>query len=458
MANNWLKARQTKYGAYSALYILVVIAILVVANVLADRYNKSFDTTSNKRYSLSDETKKIIGGLKQNATITYFNQSTRFREGKDLLDQYANLSSRIHVDYVDPDKQPQLAREAGIRDFGTAVITIAGKKETAKSLTEEGITGAFIRDLKGTTRTVCFVTGSGEHAIDDTERDGLSQFKDLLVKDDYQSKPVNLLQTAQVPGDCTALVIAGPTHDYQQPEVDALKNYVENGGRALVMLDPPVQFGKSTIAPNDALVSLLESWGVTPDKDMILDLNPIGQIAGLGPQVALVSTYSSQPIVAQMRGSAVGFPLARSLQLKSSGKTTVDKLFDSSSTSLATSNLNSAEVSVADPNNKKGPLTIAAAGTYNTGKPKIEGRFVVTGSSSWAANRFLGFNGNSDLALNMVNWLASDEDLISIRPKADDDRRITMTRAQLVIVRLTSQFLLPLLVVVVGTMVWWKRR
>jgi ABC-type uncharacterized transport system involved in gliding motility auxiliary subunit len=458
MASQWLKARQTKYGAYAAVYILVVITILVVVNMLADRYNKSFDTTSNKRYSLSDQTKKVIAGLKQNATITYFNQSTRFQEGKDLLDQYATLSPKLHVVYVDPDKNPGLARAAGIRDFGTALIQIGDKKETAKSLTEEGITGAFIRDLKGTTRTVCFVTGSGEHSIDDTERDGLSQFKDLIAKDEYQSKAVDLLQKAEVPADCTAIVIAGPTHNYQQPEVDAIKAFVENGGRALIMLDPPVQFGHSDVAANDALTGLLANWGVTMDKDLILDLNPVGQLAGLGPQVALVTTYTSQPIVAQMRGSAVGFPLSRSLQIKNGDKTTVEKMFDSSSSSLATSNLSSPEVSVADPNNKKGPLTIAAAGSYNTGKPNSQGRFVVTGSSTWAANRFLGFNGNGDLASNTVNWLSSDEDLISIRPKPQDDRRVTMTRAQLNLVRLTSQFILPFLVVIGGTMVWWKRR
>ena len=458
MASQWLKARQTKYGAYAALYILVVITILVVVNMLADRYNKSFDTTSNKRYSLSDQTKKVIAGLKQNATITYFNQSTRFQEGKDLLDQYATLSPKLHVVYVDPDKNPGLARAAGIRDFGTALIQIGDKKETAKSLTEEGITGAFIRDLKGTTRTVCFVTGSGEHSIDDTERDGLSQFKDLIAKDEYQSKAIDLLQKAEVPADCTAIVIAGPTHNYQQPEVDAIKNFVESGGRALIMLDPPVQFGHSDVAANDALTGLLANWGVTMDKDLILDLNPVGQLAGLGPQVALVTTYTTQPIVAQMRGSAVGFPLSRSLQIKNGDKTTVEKMFDSSSSSLATSNLSSPEVSVADPNNKKGPLTIAAAGSYNTGKPNSQGRFVVTGSSTWAANRFLGFNGNGDLASNTVNWLSSDEDLISIRPKPQDDRRVTMTRAQLNLVRLTSQFILPFLVVIGGTMVWWKRR
>ena len=156
MASQWLKARQTKYGAYAAVYVLVVIAIVVVANMLADRYNKSYDTTSNKRYSLSDQTKKIVTGLKQDATITYFNQSTRFQDGKDLLDEYANLSPKVRVAYVDPDKNPQAARAAGIRDFGTAMVQIGDKKETAKSMTEEGITGAFIRDLKGTTRTVLF--------------------------------------------------------------------------------------------------------------------------------------------------------------------------------------------------------------------------------------------------------------------------------------------------------------
>jgi len=458
MASQWLKARQTKYGAYAAVFILVVIAIVVVANVLANRYNKSYDATSNKRYSLSDQTKKIVTGLKQDATITYFNQSTRFQDGKDLLDEYANLSPKVRIAYVDPDKNPQAARAAGIREFGTALVQIGEKKETAKAITEEGLTGAFIRDLKGTTRSVCFVTGSGEHRIDDSERDGFSQFKDLVARDEYQSKSIDLLQKAEVPADCTALVVAGPTHDYQQPEVDAIKNYVEGGGRAFFMLDPPIQFGTSPVGENDALTSLLQSWGVTLNKDMILDLNPVGQLAGLGPQVALVTTYTTQPIVAQMRGSAVGFPLSRSMDIKNSDKTTVEKLFDSSSSSLATGNLNSPEVSVADPRNRKGPLTIAAAGTYNTGKPSSEGRFVVAGSSSWAANRFLGFNGNSDLALNAVNWLSSDEDLISIRPKQQEDRRITMTRAQLNVVRGTSQFVLPLIVIITGTLVWWKRR
>jgi len=458
MASQWLRARQTKYAVYATTYILVTIAVIVAVNVLADRFNKSYDATSNKRYSLSDQTAKIVKGLKEDATITYFDQTSRFRQGKDLLDQYANLSPKVKVEYVDPDKNPTLAREAGIRSLGTAVVQIGSRKEEAKGMTEEGITGAFIRDLKSTARTVCFVQGSGETQIDDSDRHGLSRFKDLLAKDNYETKSIDLLQTAEVPADCTVLVAAGPTRNYEQPEVDAIKKYVEGGGRALLLMDAPLKMGRSEIADNGALASVLQTWGVTLNKDLILDLNPLGQIVGLGPQVALVTTYGSQPIVSDMKGSATGFPLSRSMEIKSTDKTTVDKLFDSSTTSLATNNLSAASVNVNDPKNQKGPLTIAAAGTYNTGKENSQGRFVVVGSSGWMANGFISFNGNSDLALNAMNWLSSDEDLISIRPKEREDRRITMTTSQLGWVRAVSQFLFPMIVVVAGIAVWLKRR
>ncbi|MGC2466066.1 MAG: GldG family protein [Candidatus Acidiferrum sp.] len=458
MNTELLKARQTKYAAYATLYIVVTLAVVTVANVLADRYDKSYDATSNKRYSLSDQTVKIVKDLKQDATITYYDQATRFQPAKDKLDLYADLSPKVHVEYVDPDKKPELAREAGIKNYGTTIVQIGARKNEAKSTSEEDITGAFIRDLKQTTRTVCFLTGSGEHQIDDTTRDGFSRFKDVLGKDDYQTKSISLLQQAEVPGDCTVVVVGGPSGDYQQPEVDALKKYVEDGGRAMFLLDPPLKMGHEDIAENDALTGLLSSWGVTPNKDLILDMNPIGQLAGLGPQVALVTRYDSQPIVNDMKGSATGFPLSRSLETKNGDKTTVDKLFDSSENSLATTKLNSATINPNDPTNKKGPLTIAAAGTYKTGKANSQGRFVVVGSSDWAANSFINFNGNRDLALNAMNWLSSDEDMISIRPKEPEDRRITMTKAQMNWVRVTSQFLLPLAVVFVGITVWWRRR
>ena len=452
-----METRQTKYAAYVTVYILVVLAIISVANILANRYNKSYDSTSNKRYSLSDQTAKIVKGVSQPISITYFQKSSDFQTGKDMLDRYTALSPKVHLSYVDPNKDPEAARAAGVTQYGTAVVQIGAKKEQAKSMTEEEVTGAIIRDLKSNTRNVCFLTGSGERQIDDAERAGLSHLKDLLGKDDYTSKSINLLEKPEVPTDCTVLVVAGPKEDFQQPEVDAIKKYVEGGGRAMFLLDPPLKIGRPT-ADNAALDALLQSWGVSMESNLILDLSPVGQLMGVGPTIALVSTYDPHPIVNDMKGSATGFPLARSLTIKNTDKTTVQKLFESSDTSLATTKLDTPNINPSDPKNARGPMTIAAAGTYTTGKENSEGRFVVVGSSSWVANSFLSFNGNSDLAMNAMNWLSSDEDLISIRPKPPEDRKVNMTGAQFNWVRLSSQFLLPGALLLAGLSVWWRRR
>lgn len=453
-----LKARQAKYAAYATVYILIVVVILVIANVLGDRHNKSFDSTANKRYSLSPQTAKIVKDLKQDADVTYYDRPSGFERAKDQLQQYENLSSRVHVNYVDADKERQRTLAAGVTTLGTTIVQAGGKKEQAKSLTEEGITGAFIRALKNNRRNICFASGSGEHQIEQSGESGYSELKGRLAKDEYTTKSASLVEKAEVPDDCTVLVVGGPTKGYQQPEVDAIKKYVEAGGRALLMLDPPLNMGKLQIGDSASLTGLLESWGVTPDKNLILELNPIGQLFGVGPEVALVDKYSSHPILSEMGGTTTGFPLARSLEIKSTDKASVEKLFDSSGSSLATTQLDSPKIDPKDPKNKKGPLTLAAAGTYNTGKENVQGRFVVVGSSNWAANSYINFNGNADLALNTVNWLASDEDLISIRPKDRDDRRVTMTRGQFNLVRTTTQFLLPLAVLIGGFSVWWKRR
>jgi ABC-2 type transport system permease protein len=137
----WLKARQTKYAAYATTYIIIILAVLVVANFLANRYNKTFDATSNKRYSLSDQTKKIARDLKKDITIQYFDKPSGMQAGKDLLDRYALLSPKIHIEYIDYLKKPQLARAANISREGEAVVSNGVKQEEAKTFDEERIPG-----------------------------------------------------------------------------------------------------------------------------------------------------------------------------------------------------------------------------------------------------------------------------------------------------------------------------
>ncbi len=471
--------RQVKWTAFAGLYLLVILAILVTVNFLANRYNKSYDTTANKRYSLSDQTEKIVRELKQDVKISYYDRTDRFGAAKDLLDRYANLSPKLKAEYIDPYKKPALAREAGVKTEGSGFVEVGAKREEIKSITEEEITGALIRALKGGERTVCFVAGSGERSIEDTRGAGFSQLKETLEKSTYKVRNISLLGAdrepsakapekvaigdgapvavakTEVPADCTVTVVAGPRFDYPQPSVDALKASVEAGGRVMFMIDPPLKLGREDISENAALVGMLQTWGVTLDKNLVIDLSGIGQIFGLSEAVPLITNYDSHPIVREMKDSATAMPLVRSLSAKSADKTTVETLFSTSKNSFATTNLSAAEIRPSD-NDRKGPMSVGAAGSYQSGSG--QGRFVVVGTSGFPANNVVTFNGNRDLFLNMMNWLSSDEDLISIRPKDPEDRRLSLSSQQMTVVKAVSQFVIPFLVIFAGVAVWWKRR
>src|SRR5258708_26849498 len=140
MAPAWLKARQTKYSAYAFLYIAVIVGVLAFANVFADRYNKSYDSTSNKQFSLSEQTIKIVKGLKADTELTYFGSD--FTEARDTLDRYSSLSPKVHAKYIDPERNPQEARAAGFRSHSPVVVDIGSRRGGAKRLTEEELTAA----------------------------------------------------------------------------------------------------------------------------------------------------------------------------------------------------------------------------------------------------------------------------------------------------------------------------
>jgi ABC-type uncharacterized transport system involved in gliding motility auxiliary subunit len=457
MNTKWLQTRQTKFTAYVTLYIGIIVAVLVLANFLANRHNKSFDSTANKRFSLSDQTEKVVKNLQQDVKLRYFDQTNKFAQARDLLDRYDNLSPKLSVEYIDVLKNPQVVRAAGVKTEGTLFVQTGAKQEEARSVTEQEVTGALIRALKGGERTVCVVSGSGEHSLEGQDRESYSQAKELVEQNNYKTRTISLLESKEVPKDCTILVVGGPRFDYLPPAISAIKSYVESGGRALIMVDPPLRLRNENIGENAELVKLLESWGVTANKNLVLDASGIGQLFGLSAVVPLVTNYGSHTIVSATKDVATAFPLARSLEVKNTDKTTVETLFSTSESSFATNNLSSAEISPS-PNDKKGPLPLGAAGTYNTGQENKQGRFVVVGSSGWISNSILRFNGNRDLFLNIMNWLSSDEDLISIRPKDPEDRRLSLTRAQMQAIFYLSVIGLPLMVVAAGLGVWWRRR
>ena len=473
MAPAWLKTRQTKYSAFALLYVLVVVAVLVFVNVFADRYDKSYDSTSNKQFSLSEQTIKIVKGLKTDTQLTYFGSD--FRDARDTLDRYSDLSPKLHVSYIDPERKPQAAKAAGFRSDSPVIVDSSARREGAKSLTEEEITGALIRALKTGERTVCMLSAAGEHSADEQDGSGYSRLKQLLERENYKVRtespaPAKVdeksLTLGQQPAsasnvgiskDCTVLVIAGPKNDYPSPVVTAIERFVEDGGRALILLDTTLRLGREEPpTENEEFDKVLSKWGVTPDKDLVLDRSGFGQLLGLGPEVPFILTYESHAITQPLTRVPTAYPLARSLDTKSTDKTTVTKLVNTTEDSFATDSIGPR--GTVDPKKgKKGPLTLAAVGTYNS---TPQGRFAVIGTSLAAQNSIVGSRplGNRDLMVNIVNWLSSDEDLISIRPKAREDRPVNLTTQRMRLAFWLGVVALPLAVIGTGFATWWKRR
>ncbi len=447
--------RQQKYGAYTTLYVLVVLAVLAAVNYLAFKNNKTLDTTANQRFSLSEQTIKLVGGLKQDVQITYWDEQQSFGPARDLLTQYTNLSSKLKVEYNDAVKKPALARAAGVSALGTIIVESGTRREEAKSLTEEQITSAIVRVLKGTTRTVCFAQGGGERELEKNARDGYTAIKELIEKDNFKLQTMNLLEKSEIPASCTVTVIAGPKFEYPQEAVDALKKSVESGGKVLFLLDPPFNVDKFKVAENKALLEMLSGWGVTLNKDVVVDLSRVGRMMG---GAVLANKYESHPVVREMGSQPVVMGFARSLEAKSTDKATVEKLFSSLTSSFAQTDLTKAELEPDPEKDKQGPFLMAVAGRYNTGKENNDGRFVVVGNASFVENGYIRMYANVDLFLNMLAWLTADEDLISIRPKDPEDRRIQLDQGQLRMVIAVSQFVLPTIALAAAVLAWRRRR
>ena len=202
MKTDWMKARQTKYTLYVTVYLLVIVAVLGAANWLANQHNKSIDSTSNKQFSLSDQTIKVVKGLKQDVTITDYDKTSSF--GTHATCSTVTAISRRNCTWCISirTRSRKWPRPRASAPTASIMVDSGTKKEEAKSLTEEEVTGALIRSLKSGERNVCFVSGSGEHGLDDSGRTGYSNAKEALEKSNYKTKTISLLKGGPEASKC----------------------------------------------------------------------------------------------------------------------------------------------------------------------------------------------------------------------------------------------------------------
>ncbi|MBK6797147.1 MAG: GldG family protein [Acidobacteria bacterium] len=446
---DFFRGRSGKLGTNTVALSVAVLAILSIVNFLGYRYHKRFDLTTEGLNTLSDQTKKIVGGLQKDVKVIRFDKVDDQRLA-DMMREYKFINARVTYERVDPQLKPELGQKYQVKRMPDTVVTSGERVERPQADDEQSVTNALMKVTRDKLKTICFIEGHGEKDLGSQEADGYASIDKAMKSENYEVKSVNLVSSNKVPEDCAAIVVAGPTKEFFPQEADLIGKYLDGGGKALIMLDPGSDGG---------LNNLLKNWNIILANDTVIDVSGVGRLFGTGPAVPLVTNYGAHPITKDLNRVATFFPFARSVDTGESAKGEVVfiKMLNTSEASWAETELKGNEAKFDEGKDKKGPVSLGVAMTKTLGENQ-DIRLVVIGDSDFATNNYAGKAGNGDLFLNTVNWLAQDEDLIAIRPKSPTNRSITLSESQQKTFFLLTVLLMPLVVIGTGVWIWWKRR
>jgi ABC-type uncharacterized transport system involved in gliding motility auxiliary subunit len=450
--------RHARYGSNSLVMSLAFLGILIVVNLLAFQNPLTRDLTADKTHTLAPESIRAMAALPAKVTaIAFFSTQTPTDTAQTLLSNFkANGKGKFDFRFVDPNSDPLLARQYGVTGDGKIVLTMGKAAETAASADEQLIDQALIRLISPETRVIYFLTGHGEPDINGTDTTALSRARQTLESKNYTVKTLNLAASNKIPVDAKAIVVGGPMSPLLDQEVTLLKAYVDKGGSLIVMEDPTVftNFGTN---PDPLAAYLKTDWGITLDNDVVIDLTsnqPLNAIAA--------SLSSTSPITQHMTVVSI-LPQSRSLTLatKVPQNVTLIPIASTSpqSQSWGETNLTlitgNAPISFNQATDIPGPLTLAASGENAT----TGGHVVVFGNSIYATDKAFDAYGNGTIFTNSVDWAAQEKNLIQITPHQPVARTFNApTQLQLILIILSSVFLIPILILAAGVSTWLARR
>ena len=483
---NLLGRRTTRYGANTAVLVLLVIGILAFANMIGSRYTQRYDATANKRFSLADLSVSVLSELDQDVHIVGFFRSsgpdaTNRHLLDDMLNQFQYHSDHITYEFIDPDLEPSIARQYNISSYGTVVFESEGKTEHINRYLEESVTNALVKVTREGQKTIYFLEGHGEHNVNLTDQAGYNRIMQLLENQSYTVRSFSLLSEVEVPADCNVLVVAGPRTNLVGNEQEAIRNYLDRGGRALFLINPDYPEESADLS------ALLAHWKVRIGDNVVIDESAVGRLPGMNEYMPAVMQYPAHPITRPLGNTVSFFPLVRSIETASASDDTVEiqTIAMTGARSWAETTLPGSPdeameyVPVLDPETDElGPVSIAVAITavpralprrdmatltpqemaMRPEEHELKTRIVVVGNSSFASNAYIMLPGNGDLALNILNWLAQEEDLLAIRPKSSDTRLVQISLSQMRDIFIFTGILSPIAILIVGVVVWWRRK
>lgn len=472
-----ISSRPVRYGAYTAALIVVAAAILVLLNLVSNNHHYRWDFTESGRFTLTHQTAGILHDLPGpvEAVVCYSPASPGSAEMRqrfiDLLTEYEYVSGgQLSHRELDPVRNPAEARDLDI-GAETTVLLCQGRSTTVDQATEEALTNGLLKVTRPSTLKACFITGHGGRDPVDQTQEGFGLAAAALQRENLEVSTVSLIRDGGVPADCDVLILAGLQGDLLSGETEMIRDFVDNGGGCLLLLDPP---------GNDRqpqLEALLAGFGLRAGRDLVVD--PLSQSLVGDYLVPVAVGYSADhPITAGFNVISY-FPLSRTVGTlgddEGIGPAGVVELVFTAPESFAETDLDVVEFD--EGVDTPGPLAIAAAlelpppadsaaAGLEAGEnedagsdPALRGgRLVVVGDSDFAANAHFPQQGNGNLFLNAINWLSGDESLISIDRPTTGPKTVDLTWAESRFILVVVVLGYPLALLGLGLNHWRRRR
>jgi ABC-type uncharacterized transport system involved in gliding motility auxiliary subunit len=435
-------------GIFAAL--LVAAAFLSVYLLKDNRWQ--WDLTQNRRNTLSQAARDVLAKMPGPIRVTAYAtpQDPVLGDVRRLIEEFVAPYRRVKPDialaFVDPREHPKETAAANIRGNGELVIEYGTRSEHLTSLNEQAMANLLQRLARGQERLVMYVDGHGQPKLDGAANFDLGDFGRLLGTKGFRIQSLNLAIAPEVPHNANVLVVTPARVDMLKGEVDKIKRYLERGGSMLWLIDQEPLRGLQPIA---------EYLRLDLGPGVIVD--PAAARLGIEPTIALSSSYGFHPITENFSAYNTAFPAARRIGVDPEQKEwRATTLVEVGANGWVETGALEAHMRFDRDRDVRGPVAVALALERSRGESTQ--RVVVVGGSHFLANSFVGLLGNQDLGANILNWLAEDESLITIQPRARVDSELVLTRTSLTVIAFGFLLALPAVFLATGGAIWWRRR
>jgi len=430
------------------------VALLTVAAALfahlAREYRIEYDLTRAHRNTLSAGTLDVLKQLDGPVTITAYAMArdahgdNLHRRIEEAVRPYQRAKPDIALALVDPREQPKAAVEAGVRGPFELVVEHRRRTERLAEFNEQAFANVLMRLARGAERLVLWLDGHGERKLNGPANYDLGEFGRRLEQKGFRITSVNLSVAQEVPDNTAMLIIASPQVNLLPSEVQKIRQYLAKGGNLFWLIDPGPLYGLQPIAE---MLRLVLTPGVVVDPDA-------GRFDA-SPATAVGTSYGRHPITNVLSKNTF-FPLARQIENIENEEWRITPLVQVAQRGWVEVGKLDGKITFDKNRDTPGPVVIAVAFERSVGDRQQ--RVVTVGTGEFLSNTFLGNLGNLDLGVNIINWLAGDDNLITIQPRSAADNSIDIDQPTLYLIAFSFLLVLPLAFIITGAVIWWRRR